>query len=1121
VAQHTRRVVWRDGNDQFPPKIYVTTTVNFGDKPAGCIAIAAVRETAEMFGQDSEAAWFLKNRTYVDDCIAGSNSLPGLMQISKEIEEIVAMGGFRFKETHVTGDLLAGGVPIKVLGLIWDTESDTLRVDIRVNFAGKRGGAKLAPDFDLEDEEFDENLPELITKRIIWRVAQGQYDPLGMLTPYTVQLKMVMRDMCGEEGKVQGWDDPAPQVVIDRFKHVISGLAELREISFLRTIQPSGEPSKPPMLLVFGDGSREAYCAVAYIRWELRDGSVECRLISCKSWVTPRKKISIPRIELMGSLMAVRLARKIRETFQFDFAETHFFTDSSAVLGMLHCDSVTFLEFVGNRVSEIKTRSNVKQWSWVPTDKNPADWGTRAHVEPADLKLGSEYQEGMRWMRDPPELWPIKKTFSNPPIEERRKELVTVASAKIVIPLLGNLINRSSKLTRTIRSLATVLMAVIKWRSYKRDPQVTHPVAGKYKSDISPEMLDLAEDYLICTAQSSLQVKDIQSLLPEKTTVRGLGDSELPIILVGGRSKVRYKIGYDQDGVPVLPSGHSLSRLYMREAHEVDHGGVNAAVMRSRNKVWIIQGAKLAKTIISKCYECKLRYKPLQGQKMAPFHSSRIGPAPIFSSVAVDLFGPLEFRDMVKKRVTGKGWGVMFVCTATTAIHIELTESYSTDSFLQALRRFVCMRGAPARIYSDRGTQLVQAAKEVAEWDFSEIQSWCAERKFTWELVPTGGQHMNGLAERMIGIVKKTLVRTLENRPCSFNELNTVLCEVALIINSRPIGIAGRDSDLEAGGPVTPLHLMLGRATAEAPRVVAGGFTPLNSRLQYVEEIRREFWNKFRAIVFQGLDRSYKWRREFRDLCTGDVVLLKDETAASASFKIARITRVFNSQIDGKVHRVIVQYKNPGEAVFRVSERPVQKVVLVVPVEEQDGGVGVELARPLPTTGVDAVGLLPVVGRGKEVIGSPPGEVGRPGIKVARPPPDEVGRGNHVARPPPWESDTGTRAIGSPLVWPGGGARMLPPGQEHPANQGQAVEDAAPGQENGLGPLAEDPPRAVSAAEEPAAVPPDRSNELAPSSRVGSDLSEPQESQGWAGRLRVPRDRRRPQRYQDPDLYKY
>ena len=151
------------------------------------------------------------------------------------------MGGFKFKETHVTGDPIKDDEPIKVLGLIWNTESDTLQVDIRVNFAGKRGGAKLAPDLDLEDEEFCENLPDVITKRIIWRVAQGQYDPLGLLAPYTVQLKMVMRDLCGEEVKVQ-WDDPAPSGVVEKFKQVISGLSDLRNISINVMCLPNTDP---------------------------------------------------------------------------------------------------------------------------------------------------------------------------------------------------------------------------------------------------------------------------------------------------------------------------------------------------------------------------------------------------------------------------------------------------------------------------------------------------------------------------------------------------------------------------------------------------------------------------------------------------------------------------------------------------------------------------------------------------------------------------------------------------------------------------------------------------------------------------------------------------------------
>jgi hypothetical protein len=61
LAQHMRRVLWRDCEGSKDMRVYVSTTVNFGDRPAGCIAIAALRETAERYGGDlPEAAWFLK-----------------------------------------------------------------------------------------------------------------------------------------------------------------------------------------------------------------------------------------------------------------------------------------------------------------------------------------------------------------------------------------------------------------------------------------------------------------------------------------------------------------------------------------------------------------------------------------------------------------------------------------------------------------------------------------------------------------------------------------------------------------------------------------------------------------------------------------------------------------------------------------------------------------------------------------------------------------------------------------------------------------------------------------------------------------------------------------------------
>jgi hypothetical protein len=44
-------------------------------------------------------------------------------------------------------------------------------------------------------------------------------------------------------------------------------------------------------------------------------------------------------------------------------------------------------------------------------------------------------------------------------------------------------------------------------------------------------------------------------------------------------------------------------------------------------------------------------------------------------------------------------------------MHAKYVNTYSMDSFLTALRRFVCAKGTPSRIQSDRGDQLVVVFK--------------------------------------------------------------------------------------------------------------------------------------------------------------------------------------------------------------------------------------------------------------------------------------------------------------------------------------------------------------------------------------------------------------------------
>ena len=342
LAQHVRRILWRDGDSGRPPDVYATTTVNFGDKPAGCIAIAALRKTATMYGdQYPEAQYFLKYRTYVDDATAGADTQEDLERLSADLELIAGHGGFKFKKTLKSGDPADPDEELpKVLGLLWDTAEDKLQIDVKVNFGVKKKGAHTDPYADLEDDPVD-FVPEVVTKRMLWRVAQAQYDPLGLLSVYTIKFKLLMRDLCSEELKIQ-WDDPVTETAKERFMQLMDEMGDLRKTQFPRSLKPAesrGPWKEDPMLLVFGDGSTQASCALAYIRWELQDGSVLCRLIAGKTRVAPKVKITVPRMELVGSLMAVRLAQKVKDSLCMEFKAMRYFTVSSAVLGMLKGES--------------------------------------------------------------------------------------------------------------------------------------------------------------------------------------------------------------------------------------------------------------------------------------------------------------------------------------------------------------------------------------------------------------------------------------------------------------------------------------------------------------------------------------------------------------------------------------------------------------------------------------------------------------------------------------------------------------------------------------------------------------------------------------------------------------
>jgi hypothetical protein len=132
---------------------------------------------------------------------------------------------------------------------------------------------------------------------------------------------------------------------------------------------------------------------------------------------------------------------------------------------------------------------------------------------------------------------------------------------------------------------------------------------------------------------------------------------------------------------------------------------------------------------------------------------------------------------------------------------------------------------------------------------------------------------------------------------------------------------------------------MLGRTKPGQAEVKFESGKKLIKRFENVQQTQQEFWKRWIKEVFPERLKQSKWKQEKRDLKVGDIVLRKDETAAGQTYKYAKVVKVHVST-DGKVRAADIEYKLPGESVFRMTTRPIHKLVLIIPIEEQASAVG-------------------------------------------------------------------------------------------------------------------------------------------------------------------------------------
>ena len=80
----------------------------------------------------------------------------------------------------------------KALGYLYNPVEDRLGIKFVFNPAKKRKGAKVRPDLTLDDVDSFIKTPQ--SRRSLLALCNAVYDPLGLVTPFTIKLKILMKE---------------------------------------------------------------------------------------------------------------------------------------------------------------------------------------------------------------------------------------------------------------------------------------------------------------------------------------------------------------------------------------------------------------------------------------------------------------------------------------------------------------------------------------------------------------------------------------------------------------------------------------------------------------------------------------------------------------------------------------------------------------------------------------------------------------------------------------------------------------------------------------------------------------------------------------------------------------
>ena len=296
-----------------------------------------------------------------------------------------------------------------------------------------------------------------------------------------------------------------------------------------------------------------------------------------------------------------------------------------------------------------------------------------------------------------------------------------------------------------------------------------------------------------------------------------------------------------------------------------------------------------------------------------------------FTYTGVDFTGALYVKDGSQEV---KVYLCLFTCATTRAIHLEIVQDLTADTFLLAFRKFAGRRSLPRMMISDNGSTYLSAAEELKSlMELPEIKEELSRRGVTWKFIPKRAPWYGGFWERLVGLTKTTIKKVLGRRHVSLRTLETIVVEIEAVLNNRPLTfVSSEASDPE---PLTPSYLLYGRRITCLPYQMMETDEVLDPSYGEASQICRQA--KVQAAIIQDFQR--RWRHEYltslrefhrasgknrQTVQKGDVVIIHDD-APRVTWRLAVIEDLIVGG-DGLVRAATIRTGN------RITNRPITKL---------------------------------------------------------------------------------------------------------------------------------------------------------------------------------------------------